>query len=300
MDWNRLYYFKIIAYHGSLKKAADAIGVNQSTMYRQLNELEEELQTKLFYRKKNGYQLTDNGLIALRSAASIEEHFQQLERQITKEYKPLSGVVSVEATEEILHALWLPDAEEFHQSFPDIEVKLEISRPYSVSSKVGMFPQIFLMDAVEPMDFLENFKLLDVEYCYCCHQQYAANKQGAESIVNGKSSSLHLVIPAHEMRHHKNFMQQYDALKVTKTSSVMVQLEYVQRKIAIGLLPKYMIQSYPDILVLGESWSSNHNVWFATHKGYEKNLLVDAVKGFIIEKILQRKIRKQRFLSVVE
>lgn len=69
MDWlnyNHLHYFHIIATEGSLKKAAEKLGMSQSTLSEQLKSLETFFNSRLFERKPTGLQLNDRGRQVLR------------------------------------------------------------------------------------------------------------------------------------------------------------------------------------------------------------------------------------------
>ena len=50
-DWNDLRHFLAVAQHGSTIAAAKALGVNQSTVHRRLDELEARLGRRLVVRQ---------------------------------------------------------------------------------------------------------------------------------------------------------------------------------------------------------------------------------------------------------
>jgi len=61
MNFNHLYYFHVVAAEGSIKGAADRLGVTQPTVSEQLRSLERSLGMKLFERLAGGLQLTHSG-----------------------------------------------------------------------------------------------------------------------------------------------------------------------------------------------------------------------------------------------
>jgi LysR family nitrogen assimilation transcriptional regulator len=61
MDLGELRHFIDIAAAGSLSRAASRLSISQPTLSRQLNKLEAELGTNLFYRHGRGVALTDAG-----------------------------------------------------------------------------------------------------------------------------------------------------------------------------------------------------------------------------------------------
>lgn len=60
-DWNGYRYFLSLSRHGTLKAAAKKLGINQTTVGRQIAALESELGAQLFEKKSSGYLLTAKG-----------------------------------------------------------------------------------------------------------------------------------------------------------------------------------------------------------------------------------------------
>lgn len=61
LNFNHLYYFHVIALEGSVKAAADRLGVTQPTVSEQLRMLERSLGVPLFERTTTGLRLTERG-----------------------------------------------------------------------------------------------------------------------------------------------------------------------------------------------------------------------------------------------
>jgi len=62
-----LHYFEAVARHGSLKLAAEELGVSQSAVSHQLRDLTTTLGEQLFIRAGRGIALTDTGMRRLQS-----------------------------------------------------------------------------------------------------------------------------------------------------------------------------------------------------------------------------------------
>jgi LysR family nitrogen assimilation transcriptional regulator len=83
MELSELRYFIEIAAAGSLSRAASRLAISQPTLSRQLNKLETEMRTDLFYRHGRGVALTHAGKrlldvagIALQQLDSVKEELQ--------------------------------------------------------------------------------------------------------------------------------------------------------------------------------------------------------------------------------
>ena len=58
LSWDDFRYVKAIAERRSLASAAEALGVNHSTVFRRLAHIEDRLGSRLFERNRAGYALT--------------------------------------------------------------------------------------------------------------------------------------------------------------------------------------------------------------------------------------------------
>lgn len=61
LNFNHLYYFHVTAVEGSVKAAADRLGVTQPTVSEQIRMLERSLGVPLFERAASGLRLTERG-----------------------------------------------------------------------------------------------------------------------------------------------------------------------------------------------------------------------------------------------
>ncbi len=126
MIWDDLRFFVAVAEQGTVSQAARVLGVNYSTVLRRLASLEESYGTQLFERSSSGYELTRGGAEILDTARSIEESFQELDRQLAGRDARLSGVVRV-ATTDLLGGLLMPDFCRFTNEYPDIRLEMVTS-----------------------------------------------------------------------------------------------------------------------------------------------------------------------------
>ena len=61
LSWDDFRHVKAIADTGSLNGAAQALGINHSTAFRRLGQIEQRLGARLFKRDRAGYSLTPAG-----------------------------------------------------------------------------------------------------------------------------------------------------------------------------------------------------------------------------------------------
>ena len=72
IDWDDVRYFLAVARGGSVRAAAERLGVNHSTVLRRIAQLEERLGVHMFEKLPSGYRLTAAGEEVLEFADQME------------------------------------------------------------------------------------------------------------------------------------------------------------------------------------------------------------------------------------
>lgn len=135
VDWNDYLYFLKVATCGSLKVAAQQLGVNHSTVFRRINSLEQKLNVRLFDRSKNGYGLTRAGQEIIENVQQVEEQIFTIHRVVQGQDVALGGSLKISTTDTIGY-YWLPPyIRAFKELYPDILVDVDIKTRYTNLSK---------------------------------------------------------------------------------------------------------------------------------------------------------------------
>ncbi|MEM1382847.1 MAG: LysR family transcriptional regulator [Pseudomonadota bacterium] len=82
MQWSDLRVFLAIAQTGSLRRAADVLGVAQPTVSRRLHTLEQQIGVPLFERARDGHRLTKAGAALLPDIRDVENAVRRVEQQV--------------------------------------------------------------------------------------------------------------------------------------------------------------------------------------------------------------------------
>lgn len=104
-EWTDARYFLAVAREGATLRAANRLGVNQTTCARRIAALENALQLKLFTRSGSGYELTDAGRALVPAAEALE--------MAAAGFEASAGAMS----RDLNRALRLTTAEGFEKSF---------------------------------------------------------------------------------------------------------------------------------------------------------------------------------------
>jgi molybdate transport repressor ModE-like protein len=125
LDWNDLRYLLAMHRHGSLARAAKAVGVTKATMSRRLTGLEEALGTRLFDRKPGGATLTAAGREVVATAEDIDQSARSLEGRLAAaiDGKP-SGTVRLTAPQWLAARFLIPFLPDLKKTYPTLDVQL--------------------------------------------------------------------------------------------------------------------------------------------------------------------------------
>ncbi|HEY5938305.1 MAG TPA: LysR family transcriptional regulator [Kofleriaceae bacterium] len=83
LNYNHLYYFHVAATEGSLVKAAEKLGVTQSTLSEQLRALERAVRKTLFERSSTGMRLTATGQATYEHTTAMFRAGERLEQALS-------------------------------------------------------------------------------------------------------------------------------------------------------------------------------------------------------------------------
>jgi len=82
MNINHMKAFLEVARHGNFQVAADNLYITQSTISARIKVLEEQLNTTLFYRKRDGSELTESGKNFVRYATTAVRAWEQAKQEV--------------------------------------------------------------------------------------------------------------------------------------------------------------------------------------------------------------------------
>ena len=127
LNWEDLRFVLKVAQTGSIAAASKALGVNRTTVLRRINQLESDLDYRLFDRMGSGYALAPGAEQLLESAIEVEKTIDELQRRILGKEVLLEGSIRVTTTDSLLITTVVPHLESFRQQHPNIELEVTIS-----------------------------------------------------------------------------------------------------------------------------------------------------------------------------
>lgn len=156
-DYYRIFYFA--AQYKSFTKAAELLDNNQPNITRCMNNLEQELNCKLFIRSNRGISLTPEGQKLYEHVSIAYEQLSLGEQEIRKDQELESGLVKIGASETALHLLLLKKLEAFHKQYPHVRLKiLNHSTPQAiVAAESGL---VDFSIATSPLKTKKHLKII--------------------------------------------------------------------------------------------------------------------------------------------
>ena len=127
LEWDNIRVFLCVARSGSIRAAAQALGVNHATVSRRVASLEGRLGVRLFEKLPTGYVITLAGEEILDISERMEAEALSLERQVYGRDAALTGSLRVTMPQAIATDLLMPDLARFADEYPGISMELTTS-----------------------------------------------------------------------------------------------------------------------------------------------------------------------------
>jgi DNA-binding transcriptional LysR family regulator len=124
IDWDDIRYFLAVARGGSVRAAAERLGVNHATVLRRIARLEERLGAQMFEKLPSGYRLTAAGEEGLELAGQMEASSHQLETRVFGRDQSVRGLLRVTMAPPLATHLLMSDLADFARRHPDIEMEI--------------------------------------------------------------------------------------------------------------------------------------------------------------------------------
>jgi len=124
IDWDDIRYFLAVARGGSVRAAAESLGVYHSTVLRRIAELEKRLGAQMFEKLPSGYRVTAAGEEVLELAQQMEASSHQLETRVFGRDQSVRGLLRVTLPPPLATRLLMPDFADFARLHPDIEMEI--------------------------------------------------------------------------------------------------------------------------------------------------------------------------------
>lgn len=172
LDWDDLRFFLAVIEHGSTKRAATALRVDQTTCARRIAALEASLGLKLFRREAGGYKPTADALELRQSAEAVGRAAAAFEAEAAGRRRRGAQKIRLTSEELFVPTVIVPAVARFTQANPDIQVEIDISGEIRDLGRGEA--DVAIRGGLEPTDpALIRRKLTDDPMGIYCSETYA-------------------------------------------------------------------------------------------------------------------------------
>ncbi len=123
----QLQYLIAVAEQGSLRQAAQALGVSASAVSKGLRELEDVTQTPLFERQVRGFVLSAPGRMLLTRARTITAEMNAALRELKDMQQGAITLLNIGVTPWIIHSILPVVLQRFSSVRPDVRLRIQES-----------------------------------------------------------------------------------------------------------------------------------------------------------------------------
>lgn len=289
MDWNHLRYFLQLARAGTLVSAARHLGVDHTTVARNVQALEKQLGAALFAREAGGHRLTELGRQLLPAVEAMESAVMGVERVVPAAGSGPSGLVRVGATEGFSTLILAPQLARLTQQHPQLSIDL-LALPRMVHLSRREADIVISLERPTRGPVIVS-KLSDYVLHLYGQREYLARRP--------------LITQREDLRRHA-FVSYVDDLLFTKelqfldalhqperfafrSTSITAQYEAVRAGAGLAVLPAFMADRDPLLLrILPEEARFTRTFWISMPAEAKHLARMQAVWGFLREIVKER------------
>jgi len=252
LDWNDLQHLYALAKYSTLPEAAEALGINRTTVARRINHLEEKLGAKLVERMGRDLVLTDAGREAASSAEIIDGEFQNLHRRVFGRDQQLAGVIRLTLTPAIGNLL-APQLAAFSAKHP--ELLLEISSTNASEDLEVMESDVALRLTSKPPENLVGRRLVTPMlgvYGNKVLYQSTRNLDIPMDVVSLYGVNRNTLFAREDLQAWIEDILGSKTRPMMQSNSTDLIREYVANSNAVAILPCYVAEADERLIRIGE------------------------------------------------
>jgi DNA-binding transcriptional LysR family regulator len=291
LAWDDLRLIKSIAEVRTLPAAAEQLGVNHSTVFRRLGQLEEAMGTKLFERHRTGYTLTSVGEEMVDLAQKVDEDITAFMRKLAGREIVPAGELRVTTNDSLLIHLLTPLFARFHRQCHDVRLDVVLANQELNLSKRDADVAIRATDS--PPENLVGRRVATIAWAlYGSAAAFPEPKAVApEKLYEQDWVSLGENLAT--MKVFKFVQEHVPAERIAyKVNTVLGMAEAIEQGLGIGHLPCFIGDAQPGLVRLGAPYPEfATGLWLLTHPDLRHSPRVRVFLDFLAAEIgKQRRI----------
>jgi DNA-binding transcriptional LysR family regulator len=244
---------------GSMRKAAETLGVHQSTVFRRLEQLERDLGVRLFERLRDGYQPTPAGDELHTLARRTEDDLLLVENRLRgRDLRP-SGLVRVTTTDTLLGSVLPPILAGFREQHPEVELEITISnQPFDLMRRDA---DVAIRPTSEPPQNVVGRRIATIAFAAYAAPSLPRSDRGLSAAAwIGFDASLAHIRPAQWLARLP------DGPPPVRVNSFLAVMHVARAGLGYALLPCYLGDREPGLeRIAGPYPELASSLWLLTH-----------------------------------
>ena len=248
LELYKVFYY--VAKNKNITQAANELMVSQPAVSKSIKVLEQDLNTKLFNRNKDGVSLTNSGEMLYNKINKAIELITSAEEDIDSINNLEQGTINIGAGNTIMQRYLMPYIKEFHEMYPNINVIVHTV----VTEELIKRAQVGLVDIVFthlPNTIPNNFNIIKLKKL---HDILVVNKDSkyVNKTINKKElKNMPLILLPYKASNRKNFNK--FCLKNNIVVNPLMEIgndliieECAQNGLGVGLVVREYVQNKLD------------------------------------------------------
>lgn len=290
LAWDDFRLIKAIADAGGLTGAAAALGVNHSTVFRRLGQIEDQLGHALFERRKTGYVATSAGEEMTALASRIDDDVTAFGRRLAGRDLAPSGELRITTTDTLYLHVLLPIFAAFRAAHPLIRLDIVIaSQTLNLSRRDA---DVAIRASDSPGETLVGRRIATLSWAvYARADAPTTEEEAADPVLLFRRDWVALGDPLGYVKAARYVRDHVPAERIALRSSAVLGLtEAVERGIGIGPLPCFIADQRPGLVrLLPPDPDFSTGLWILTHPDIRHAPRVRAFMDFVGGELAKRK-----------
>ncbi len=281
-DWDDFRFFATIARAGSVRGAAERLGVNASTVTRRLDALEARLGVMLFTRSQRGLQITPEGSLVIQRIDAVGDALEDIEAELKGRDQRLAGCVRLAVPDVLAVEFLLADLAPFLDEHPGIDLELIPGFQTLDLSRASVDVAIRATD--HPPEDMVGRPLGRAALAaygskhYCAEHQVLVDLHGAAWIDWASEGEI--------MRFYAELRDRYfpDVAIKLSCDQVMMQHRAITAHMGLGILPTMVGDADETLLRLPHMPAQpGPGLWLLMHPDLRRVRRVQVLTSFLVE-----------------
>jgi DNA-binding transcriptional LysR family regulator len=289
LAWDDFRLVKAVAEARGLTGAAERLGVNHSTMFRRLGQVEAALGNKLFERHRTGYVLTTAGEEMLALAERMDEDIADFTRKLAGKALSPAGELRVTTSDTLLVHLLTPLFARFQAQCPDVRLDIVLgNQPLNLSKRDA---DVAIRATDSPPETLVGRRVARIEWALYGR---AADFAGPEAVGLQQLYGRSWVAPGEglgALSATRSITEHVRPERIAyRVNTVLGLAEAVEAGIGIGPLPCFIADARPALVRLAPpepGWAAD--LWLLTHPGLRHAARVRVFLDFLAGEIAKQR-----------